>query len=163
MKLIDENGRLFGKISVIDVLVVGVVLVLAAALNFKGNQTHTGTAVTTDVITYQVLVTGTRSYVADALQVDDLMYDVDHASGGTLGKIVAIEKMDGTKFAELYNGTVGLVPAEDCVDMLLTVEGHGIISDGRVLINRVYDLGVNSARNYHTKFAQFTGTVISIG
>ena len=32
MKLMDKNGRLFGKISVIDVVVVLVVLVMAAAL-----------------------------------------------------------------------------------------------------------------------------------
>ena len=32
MKIIDRNGRLFGKISVIDVLVIAVVLVMAAAL-----------------------------------------------------------------------------------------------------------------------------------
>ena len=163
MKVMDQNGRLFGKISIIDVLVIGVVLVLAAALFFKNNQTHTGTTVSNQTITYQVLVTGTRSYVADAIAVGDTMYDLDHASGGTLGKITAIETSDGTKFTELANGTVGMVPAEGCTDLILTVEGQGIVSDGRCLINRVYDLGVNSARNYYTKFARFTGTVISIG
>ncbi len=53
-------------------------------------------------------------------------------------------------------------PVEDGVNLLLTVEGRGIISDGRYLVNRVYDLGVNSARNYHTPYAQFTGTVVAI-
>ena len=38
MKIIDGNGRLFGKISVIDVLVILVVAVLAAALYFKSIQ-----------------------------------------------------------------------------------------------------------------------------
>ena len=163
MKLMDQNGRLFGKISVIDVLVIGVVLVLAAALNFKGNQTQTGTAVTNETITYQVLVSGTRSFVVDAIEVGDTMYDLDHASGGTLGRITDIKTAEGTKFAELADGTVGMVPAEDCVNLILTVEGQGVISDGRCLINRVYDLGVNSSRNYYTKYAQFVGTVISIG
>ena len=54
MKMIDRNGRLFGKISVIDVLVILVVLVMAAALYFKNIQTHTGTAVTEQTITFQV-------------------------------------------------------------------------------------------------------------
>ena len=31
MKIIDKNGRLFGKISIIDVLVVLMVAILAAA------------------------------------------------------------------------------------------------------------------------------------
>ena len=38
MKLMDKNGRLFGKISVIDVVVVLVVLVMAAALYVKNNS-----------------------------------------------------------------------------------------------------------------------------
>ena len=38
MKIIDKNGRLFGKISVIDVLVILVVAVMAFALYVKNNS-----------------------------------------------------------------------------------------------------------------------------
>ena len=163
MKLIDRNGRLFGKVSVIDLIVVAVVLVLAVALNMKNNHlSHTSTSVTNDPITYQVLVSGSRNYVADAIREGDLMFDQDRSSGGTLGKILSIEVLPGSKMAELNDGTVEVIPAEDCVNLLLTVQGEGIVSDGRVLLNRIYDLGVNSARNFYTKYAQFTGTVTGI-
>jgi len=162
MKIIDKNGRLFGKISVIDVLVIAVVLFMAAALFFKSNQTHTGTSVTSETITYQMVANGVRTYVADAVQVGDLMYDQDRSSGGTLGKIVDIQILPGTKLGEMNDGTAGMVPVEDGVDLLLTIEGSGIVSEGRYLLNRVYDLGVNSARNYYTPYAQFTGTITAI-
>jgi hypothetical protein len=162
MKLMDHNGRLFGKISIIDVLVLVVVLVMAAALYFKSNQTHTGTSVTTNTITYQVLVSGARNYVADAVKEGDFLYDQDRSSGGTLGQITAIETLPGSKMAELNDGTVDTIPAEDSVNLLITIQGSGIISDGRYLLNRVYDLGVNSARNFYTPYAQFTGTVTAI-
>ena len=162
MKIIDRNGRLFGKISVIDVLVIAVVLVMAAALFFKSNQTHTGTSVTSETITYQMVANGVRTYVADAVQVGDLMYDQDRSSGGTLGKIVDIQILPGTKLGEMNDGTAGMIPVEDGVDLLLTIEGSGIVSEGRYLLNRVYDLGVNSARNYYTPYAQFTGTITAI-
>ncbi|OUQ76418.1 DUF4330 domain-containing protein [Flavonifractor sp. An100] len=163
MKLIDHNGRLFGKISVIDVLVLAVVVVLAAALYFKSNQTHTGTSVTNNEITYQVLASGVRNYVADAVREGDYMYDQDRSSGGTLGKIVSIEVLPSGKMAEFNDGTVDTVPVEDGVNLLLTIQGSGILSDGRYLLNRVYDLGVNSSRNFYTPYAQFTGVVTSIG
>ena len=163
MKLIDHNGRLFGKISVIDVLVLAVVVVLAAALYFKSNQTHTGTSVTNNEITYQVLASGVRNYVADAVREGDYMYDQDRSSGGTLGKIVSIEVLPSGKMGEFNDGTVDTVPVEDGVDLLLTIQGSGILSDGRYLLNRVYDLGVNSSRNFYTPYAQFTGVVTSIG
>lgn len=163
MKIIDRNGRLFGKISVLDVLVIAVVLVLAGALYMKNNHREITSTATSDApITYQVLVTGVRTYVADAVREGDLVYDTDRSSGGTLGKIQTIEVLPGTKTAELNDGTVEAVPVEDGVNLLITIEGSGIISSGRYLLNRVYDLGVNSSRNFYTPYVQFTGTVAAI-
>ena len=42
MTIMDRNGRLFGKISIIDVIVVLAVVVLAAALYVKTHQPETG-------------------------------------------------------------------------------------------------------------------------
>lgn len=163
MKIIDRNGRLFGKISVIDLLVIAVVVVMAAALYVKNNHKDiTSTSVTNTPITYQVLVSGVRNYVADAIREGDLLYDQVYSSGGTLGTITAIEELPSGKLAEFNDGTVDIVPVEDGVNLLLTVEGSGLISEGRYLLNRVYDLGVNSSRSYNTKYAQFTGTVTAI-
>jgi hypothetical protein len=42
MKIIDKNGRLFGLISIIDVIVIAVVAVMGVALYLKTNtMTHT--------------------------------------------------------------------------------------------------------------------------
>lgn len=165
MKLVDRNGRLFGKISIIDLLVIGVVAVMAAALYFKDSQPHTGTNVAEQDITFQIRARGVRSYVADALLVGDSLYDVDYPSGGqAIGQIVEIqvERTPGTTLASFSDGTASLVELEDSLDLLITVKGRGL-SDGRSWsVNRVYDLGVNSSRNYMTKQAQFTGTVADI-
>jgi hypothetical protein len=163
MKIIDRNGRLFGKISVIDLLVILVVAVMAVALYVKNNHKEiTSTSTPNTTITYQILVRGIRTYVSDAVQVGDNLYEQDYTTGGSIGKITAIEVLPGDRLAEFDDGTVELAPVEDSVNLLITVEGEGIISDGRYLLNRIYDLGVNSSRNYTTRYAQFTGTVSSI-
>ena len=163
MKIIDRNGRLFGKISVIDVLVVLVVIVMAVALNVKNNENEiTSTSTPDSPITYQVLVRSVRNYVGDAIQIGDHLYEDGRTTGGSLGEIKAIEVAPGDKLAELRDGTVQVVPVEDSVNLLLTVEGKGIITDGRYLLNRVYDLGVNASRSFNTKYVQFSGTVSAI-
>ena len=164
MKIIDKNGRLFGKISIIDVVVILVVIALAGALAFKRTQTHTGTVVTNTPITFQLHIRGERTYVADALQEGDHLYDLDNRSNGPLGEIVSVEVLPGPglRQASLYDGTDEMVPAEDSVDVLLTIRGEGIISDNRYLLNRVYNLGVNTTRNYYTPYAQFTASVTAI-
>ena len=166
MKLIDRNGRLFGKISVIDLVVVAVVIVLAAALYFKNNQTHTGNAVVDQKITFQIRARGVYDYVTDAIQVGDGVYDKDYASGGkSIGVItdIQIERDPGQKLAnEIHDGTAGLVDADETVDLLITLEGWGLVDGKRYTLNRVYALGVNSSRTYYSKQAQFIGTVADI-
>jgi hypothetical protein len=163
MKIIDRNGRLFGKISVIDLLVILVVVVMAVAVYVKNNHKEiTSTSTTNTPITYQILVRGIRSYVGDAVQVGDNLYEQDYTTGGSLGEITAIEVLPGDRLAEFDDGTVALAPVEDSVNLLITVKGEGIVSEGRYLLNRIYDLGVNSSRNYTTRYAQFTGTVSNI-
>lgn len=164
MKIMDKNGRLFGKISIIDVVVILVVIALALALAFKRNQTHTGTVVTNIPITFQLHLIGERTHTANAIRVGDNIYDLDNRSNGPLGKITDIEVMPepGLRQASFPDGTDEMVPAEDCVNMVLTIQGEGIISDNRYLLNRVYNLGINANRNYYTTYAQFYATVISI-
>lgn len=107
-KIIDRNGRLFGFISVIDLLVIVVVAVMGFALYTKNTQmaiTSTNTADQT--ITYQILASGIRTYVAEAVREGDQLFDPDRSSGGTLGTITDIQLMPGTKLAEFDDGHRG--------------------------------------------------------
>lgn len=161
MKIIDKNGRLFGKISIIDVVVVLVVAVMALGLYVKSN-TKTITASTEDeIITYQVMVNAIPDYMAEALKVDDQVFE-DGVYGDSLGKVTDIEISDGDRLAGLPNGTLEMIPVDGTVNMLVTIEGRGIVDEGNYMLNRIYNLGINSARTFCTPYTQFTGTVINI-
>lgn len=163
MKFIDENGRLFGKISVIDVVVLLLVAALALSVLFvKQGQPSTGSGTPQDSIAFQVLVSGVDSYMEDAVQKGDKLYDKDYASGGPIGEITDVQVMPGTLQAEYADGTVDMAAVENGINLVITVEGQGLIHDGSYLVNRIYDLGVNAARVFYTKHAQFTGTVTHI-
>ena len=164
MKIIDNNGRLFGRISVIDVIVLLVVAVMAVALYLKTNtMTHTSTTNNNEKFTYRIYARGVASYVEDDLRLEDTLFDEDRTKSGCLGVIKAIEVLPGTEQVAFDDGTVDIVPSEDTVDLLLTIEGQGIVNGKSYSLNRVYDLGVNSARNFCTQYARFTATVVSIG
>lgn len=164
MKLMDENGRLFGRISIIDVLAILAVIVMAAAL--FTSQTRTGTQVDEQTITFQIRVRGVDTCVAGAILAGDSLYDQGYSSGGRgIGEITAVEveRDPGTRLADqLTDGSLSYLEAEGTVDLLLTVEGRGTRSDRSCTLNRVYALGLNAARTYYTKRAVFSGTVSSI-
>lgn len=164
-KIIDRNGRLFGFISVIDLLVIVVVAVMGFALYTKNTQmaiTSTNTADQT--ITYQILA-----------QWDTDLCGRSSAGGATssltrTGAAAApwapsptSSSCPAPSWPSLTTGTVAAATVEDGVDMLITVEGTGLVSEsGRYTLNRVYELGVNSSRTFCTKYAEFIGTVTEI-
>ena len=165
MKFIDSNGRLFGKISIIDVLVLLAVAVLAVALYVKTSQREiTATGQSDDTVCFQIYAKGVRSYVGDAVKTGDLLLEDGTSTNGALGEITDVQVLPGTKKATYpAEGTVDMnTPAEDCVDLLITVKGKGIYSGGQYMLNRVYALGVNANRNFCTKYALFAGVVWDI-
>ena len=163
-KIIDRNGRLFGKVSVIDLVVVLMVAALALAMNMKNNDLDASKTTGADTpITFTVYVENVEPYIADALRVDDYVYDKDRASGGAIGKITKVECLPGETTAQLPNGTFVRVANQHGCNLLVTIEGSGMVSNGRYSINRIYEIGVNAARNFYTSYVVFTGSVIEIG
>jgi len=70
MKIIDKNGRLFGKLNLIDLAVIAVIVVIAAALGMKLFGNDAVEAVTSpDVqVTYQVVCEDVPEAVAEYCQ-----------------------------------------------------------------------------------------------
>lgn len=164
MKIIDNNGRLFGKISIIDVMVLLLAVVLAAALYMKTHtMTHTSTEVAYDTITFTYFCRGIPGYVKDTLRVGDKIFDSDNMTVGSLGEIVDIQFLPGTEYRKNDDGTHGYFPADECVDIMMTVRGQGLVTDGTYQINRIYPIGVNANRNYCTPYVQLRGIVMSVG
>ena len=162
MKIIDKNGRLFGKVSVIDVVVVLLVIVLAVALRHKAQLPQTGTTVAETPITIQVWARNLRPEIVDSIHIGDGLYDPDRTTGGAIGRVTDIQVSEGTIQGELMNGEIVQLPCEGRVDLIITLEGKGLVENGRFLLNRVYELGVNSSRTFCTKYAEFIGTVTEI-
>lgn len=165
MKIMDNKGRLFGLVSIIDVLVVLVVVVMALALYVKNNTLEVSkTGQDSSVpITFTVEVENLPLNVAEAIRVEDKVYDKDHASGGAIGKITAVEQLPAGRTEKLDNGTYVRMTNENACNLLVTVEGRGSVTNGRYAINKVYEMGVNASRNFRTNYAAFTGSVIEIG
>ena len=150
----DRDGRLFGKISIVDVIVLLVVAVMVAAVYVKTHKPQTGSNVGTTTVVYQMELEN---------QLGDQMFDKERSTGGSLGTITDIQVSGGTYEGKLNDGTVAMLPAEDCYNILLTIEGEALIEgNGSVMLNRIYSLGVNSNRNFNTQYANFVGTIVDL-
>jgi hypothetical protein len=162
-RIIDQNGRLFGKISIIDILFILVVAAVCAAFYVKFNVLGvTSKAVDTVPVTYSITISGVRDYTVNSLQVGDLLYDNDNSGGQPVGKITYISVQDAVRTVEKTDGTIVNGPVEGCYDVTLTLIAEGIVSGGRYLVNRTYDINMNSERIFNTKYAVFTATITGV-
>ena len=163
MKLLDENGRLFGKVSLIDLLVVLIVIVMAVALHVKNNRLNaSNTTLGSTPITFTVIAENVPTYQANAIQVGDPIHDRDRSSGGLIGRITSIESSPAVFVDKLWDGRYVTVTNEDSVNLVITIEGSGAVLDGHYAINRIYEIGVNAARVFCNPYTYFTGKVQEI-
>ena len=168
---IDRNGRIFGLISVVDLLVLVFLVLAGVSLYLKANVLDTTDTVqqgqdpsSMDTISVQVLVSNVPDYVADALAVGDQVYDQGNFDAGVLGTIADIQISDSSYVATLSSGLRAVVAgAEDYCNILLTLECPYTEVNGFTMVNGNYPLGVNAARTFFTKYTSFGGTVTQVG
>lgn len=101
MKIIDKNGRLFGFINIIDLLVLIAVvgIVVVGVKKFGNNSSAANAVVKKGVITAEV--SEIRKVSADAIKEGDPIYDYD--KGTYIGKITEVSTKPYTEEVE-YQG-----------------------------------------------------------
>jgi len=159
-KIIDDNGRLFGLISFIDVIVLAVVIILAAAVFLRPGVTGNplGTPAATDV-TYTVIVPAIRLSTAEQILIGDNLYT---EMGTLIGTITDVKISDAYNQEPLADGTIVMGRIHERYDVRLTVEVQCSVSDGRYFANRIFELSANSEGRMQTKYNIFTGIIETI-
>ena len=123
--MIDEKGRLFGKINIVDLLVILVILIGAAvvAVKFLGPGSTAAINPAKTHVTYQVLVEGVQPEVYENIQ--EHIPGTLMASGEFLdGQVTAVTATPHASEASVSaSGDMLLVPVDsDLLDLVFTIE-----------------------------------------
>ena len=161
-KLIDENGRLFGLVSVIDVAVIVVVAVLAVALYTKDSAMPIASAADPmQTIRYEVTITNMPEGRLESLRLEDRLYDKE--TGNPMGIIKDIQVEDCVISMLKADGTYVMAPIESRYNVKLTVEAQARVDErGHYYVNRANILGVGWGLDLYTKTSLFSGTVTGL-
>lgn len=163
-RLFDENGRLFGKISVMDVLAVLLVAVLAIMMVSRFSTEETRTVATnggTSEFDYVICVKQIRMETVNAFKEGDVV----RLGGSTtvIGRVAGVEYEQFISNVNTLDGRVANVPMEGYYDLYLTVHTTGTVTDGRYYANRLYELCLNANVSIETRYIAVTGSVVSLG
>lgn len=123
MKIIDKKGRLFGKVNVIDLIIVVCVAVLAFGAVVKYNKIDK-TMTTDKVIEYTMKISSIRKASIDALEKN---YEgLKESEGGReLGDITEVKTEPAKELIQLADGSYKEVELPDRYDLLVTVKVKG--------------------------------------
>ena len=174
MKIIDSKGRLFGKLSILDLAAAGVILlVIIGVFFFPGTPLTQSIIAQTKVkpVEVQVLVRGLgvsdlaslteefeREKQADIVVRNQPAGKVDIISSELLPRTTAVPQPDGT---------VKALPdprpeIEMIRDMLLTLQGRAEVTDSGVVLDGSKKIKIGSSIQLQGDIYDFSGTIISI-
>lgn len=146
--MIDKNGKLFGKINIIDLLIILVIIAAAVFLVVKmgGSDTDTGSAVTGKVaITF--FGNEAPSEIDGKINIGDPAYE-DTTNIG-FGTVIDCTVEDAYKWGAAADGTVVKVPVVNTAFATVTVEADAVITDsGVVLGDKTYSIGAQYAMHF---------------
>jgi hypothetical protein len=129
VKLIDEKGKLFGIVNIIDLAVVLVLVAggLGAYHRFAGGMPQA-----TVPVVMTLWVEGVRQPTVDALVKGDVVHEL--TTNGTLGTLTVKEVKPHVKEAPTDAGKFVLSEIPGKFDLSLTVEGSAIESGGGLIV-----------------------------
>ncbi|MDJ0902031.1 MAG: DUF4330 domain-containing protein [Xenococcus sp. MO_188.B8] len=173
MKIIDAQGRLFGKVSILDLGAAGVILIAIAGIFFSP-----GTPVTQGIaqsrlqpIEVQVMVRGLTVGDFDSLleefqnhkQVDIV---IRNQPAGTV-EILSTEPLPRTTPVPQPDGSVKALPDPRpevtlIKDLIMTVSGKAQVTDDSVVLDGARKIKIGLPIRLEGRTYDFNGTIISV-
>ncbi len=123
--VIDEKGKLFGKISIIDLLVIVVFIAAVIGCGYKflgGSDTVKVSASNPFTVVFRV--DGVKSFLADSIEEGEVVYE---KNGGKIGTVTGVRT---ESYKALVDGKESEYLTYDNRDTVyITVEAKGNVTD----------------------------------
>ena len=158
---INKEGKLFGKISVIDIFVILVIIVAAFGVYTRfiaGNET---VETNYSKIEYQMKVKKVREASVKALEKGGSIQD--SITKEYMGEIVSVEAVPCMEEQKMADGTFVMSEVPERFDVYITLNVDGSSNKAGYYTKDNKNLCVGSSLIVSSKFAETTGEIISIG
>ena len=125
--MIDNKGKIFGKINILDLSIVLIILLAIGLMFVKFNINPVLDNKEEITFNYTVTVKGVRNFTVNAFQENDEVFE--DTSENSLGKIIKIEKIPAKKYIADTNGNMKYAEIPEQYDLSLTIECNGVKGD----------------------------------
>lgn len=134
--IIDKKGKLFGKISIVDLLILLVLVIGVAGTYFTLSTVNSGKLVDNSKLTLNsatpvadatvtLEIKGVRSVTRDGLKVGDEIYTTENDEGKLLGVITEVSSKSAKQRSVANDGSVYEVDVPDRFDLSIKITTKG--------------------------------------
>ena len=154
--ILDKKGKLFGKISIVDISIILLVVLLVFGAYYKfavlGKNTK---AAKFDTIEYVMQINEIRQPTVDAIRVGQDVFDAK--TGSFMGKIVSKEQKNAEELLTIGDGRIVLAQKPGKFDLFITISVPGVKTDYGYLANGNREINRDSLQSMETLLASFEG------
>jgi len=129
----NGKGRLFGRINIVDLLIVLILVSIAAGAYmffFGGSDKQ---VLETSKVVYDFEITNVNKDFVDAITPGDPIRD--STRGNELGTVVSKTSRNATMLNEdLINGRYVIAEVPDAYDVVITIEANGNITPANIIV-----------------------------
>ena len=136
--MIDNQGRIKGRVSIVDIIIVLAIVALVAGLIYRQATPHLADILRPDdefYVTFEVR--RMRDIIVDnSVEIGDVLFR-QHDRSQPLGTIVAIERFPATDILPRTDGTAVLATMEQRYNLHITIAAIGTVAAGGYFVNGV--------------------------
>ncbi len=158
MKFVDEKGRIFGKVSIIDFSVI-IILVLAVVwfgYSMLVKNLKNDVEARQEETEFVVVTSNIRNRTAEAIAKSDKIFEFK--TGACIGEVVGVTTEPAYIWLVEGDGRWSQTQANDRVDAYVTIKGVARIGDNVITVSGV-EIRVGGGLSLQTKYSAFQGFV----
>jgi len=141
--IISKDGKLFGKVSIVDILILLVIIGAVGGAVYKFAKSNTASPIFSkqeDDIRIQFYQPEVPEFIAKAVKIGDPVRE--SVQGTSFGTVSDIAIGESVSFGADENGNIVKASKEGYVSVLITMDAKGIIGENGVTIGKsIYHVG----------------------
>ncbi len=159
MRILDDKGRLFGKISIVDFVALVVLVLLVGWFSYSmfGKNLQRDVSERQQDTEIVVIVSGIRPSTAEAIARSDKVFELK--TGARMGEVVDVKTEPADIWLVQGDGKWVKTQSEDRVDAFVTIRGTVRVGENVITMNGI-EIRVGGGLTLTTKFAAFQGYVM---
>ena len=156
----DKNGKIKGKVSIIDILVVLLIIAVIVGIAARYGSRITSSVKSDKQFEYVLKIENVRKYTVDALEKRGRV--TNKKSEKDLGEIVNVETIPGTLQSTTASGEIKFSDLPERYTCMVTIRATGKESDDNYIMEDSTELSVGRNTELYSKYVKTSGNITSV-